>query len=158
MFKRNKKKNKTGLFAIIGLVLIIGFSALVSNLTAPEETDPVNLEFKTITYTEYEALFNKDNEGLVFVYVGRPGCSYCQKIKPLLKTLEEEEGIEFNYLNTDTMTEENFNAISTTSKAFEAEWGTPTLLAILNGENVSYVDGYREIEVLRSFVTEAKAK
>lgn len=154
MFKNIK--NKTGIFAVIGLVFIIGFSALISNLTAPEEAKPI--EFEKVSYAEYEELFDEKNEGVSFVYVGRPGCSFCVKIQPLLKTIEEEEKIIFNYLNTDTMTEDNFNSISSTSEAFQKEWGTPTLIAIVDGKAFSYLDGYREIEDIRKFVNSAKSE
>jgi predicted bacteriocin transport accessory protein len=156
IFKRKEKKNNTGLYAILGLVFIIGFSILVSNLTGPEEAKlPV---FKTITYAEYEQLFDDTKKGLVFVYVGRPTCSYCVKIQPLLKTLEEEENMVFNYLNTDEMTAEEINTkISTTTAAFAGEWGTPTLLAIIDGKEHSNVNGYRELEELRTFVKAAKS-
>lgn len=154
MFK--KIKNKTGLFAVIGLVFIIGFSALISNLTAPEEAKEI--EFKKVSYTEYEDLFDEKSKDVSFVYVGRPGCSFCVKIQPLLKTVEEEEGIIFNYLNTDTMNEDDFNSLTNTSEAFQSEWGTPTLVAIVEGKAFSYLDGYREIEDIREFVKNAKSE
>ena len=91
MFKSKNKKNKTGLFVILGLVFIIGFSILISNLTAPEVAEVENIEFKKVTFTEYESFFNEENKGLVFVYVGSPECGHCVRIQPLLKTLEEEQ-------------------------------------------------------------------
>ncbi len=151
-----KSKNKTGLFAILGLVFIIGFSVLISNLTAPEIAESENIEFKKVTFTEYEALFNEENKGLVFVYVGSPSCGYCVKIQPLLKTLEKEQQIVFNYLNITEMTQEEMGKLPSTSKTFEGQWGTPTLLAIVNGKEISNVSGYREIDELRTFVTDAK--
>lgn len=162
MFKSKKGENKTGLFVVLGLVFIIGFSMLISNLTGTNTTgtNDVNqgsIEFKSVTYAEYEKLFGETNKGLVFVYVGRPACSYCQKIQPLLKQLETEESIVFNYLNTDNMSQEEFGKISSTSPAFAGEWGTPTLLAIIDGKEHSNVNGYREIAELRTFVKTAKS-
>ncbi len=147
-----KKSNKTWLYLVIGLVIVIGFSALVSNITGPEEEEEV--KFNDVSYSEYKELFN--SEDLEFVYVGREGCSYFKSTVPLLGQLQEEEKIEFNYLNTDTMTQENFTDIATTAKAFEGEWGTPTLLAILDGKAIDYVSGYKEIADLREFVQNAK--
>lgn len=157
MFRSKNKKNKTGLFAILGLVFIIGFSILISNLTAPEVAEVENIEFKKVTFTEYESFFNEENKGLVFVYVGSPACGHCVRIQPLLKTLEEEQQIVFNYLNVSEMTEEEMGKFPSTSKTFEGQWGTPTLLAIVNGKEISNVSGYREIEELRTFVTNAKS-
>ena len=153
------KKNKAGVSVVLGLIFIIGFSILISNLTTPEgSTISGETNFKNISYKEYEALFEEDQKGLVFVYVGNPTCGYCQKIEPLLGALEIEESIQFNYLNTATMSPDDFNNISKTSKAFEGEWGTPTLVAIINGEEHSNVNGYREINELREFVKAAKSE
>ena len=146
------KKNKTSLFIVLGLLFIIGFSVLVSNITGKEE-----VKFNNISYEEYHNYFGEGKTGLKFVYVGRPGCTYCVQIQPLLGQLQTEENIVFNYLNTDTMTPEDFTKLATTSKAFEGEWGTPTLLAIIDGKEHSNVGGYREIEALRTFVKTAKS-
>ena len=145
------KKNKTGLFIALGLAFIIGFSILISSLTGKEA-----VKFNNITYNEYAKYWGKEDGGLVFVYVGRPGCSYCVAIKPLLGQIQTEENIVFNYLNTDTMSQANFTDLATTSKTFEGEWGTPTLLAIINGKEHSNIAGYREIDDLRAFVKDAK--
>lgn len=146
------KKNKTSLFIVLGLIFIIGFSMLISNLTGKEE-----VSFKNINYREYSEFFGENKKGLVFVYVGRPGCSFCVQIQPLLGKLQTEENIVFNYLNTDTMTNEDFENIASTSKAFEGEWGTPTLVAIVDGKEHSNVGGFREIDDLREFVKTAKS-
>lgn len=146
------KKNKTGLFIVLGLLFIIGFSILISSLTGKDE-----IKFNNITYKEYSEFFGENKKDLVFVYVGNPNCGYCQQIQPLLGQLQTEENIVFNYLNTDTMTKEDFENVSTTSKAFEGDWGTPTLVAILNGKEHSNVGGYREIDALREFVKTAKS-
>lgn len=139
------KKNKTGLFIVLGLVGVILFSALVSNLTDQGFSD---------IYLEYQELFNSDE--LEFVYVGRDGCDYCQAISPLLEQLEEEEEIEFFYLNTDKMRRLDFEDIPNTADVFKEDWGTPTLLSIYDGEIVETVSGYREIEELREFVKKSK--
>lgn len=146
------KKNKTGLFIVLGLLFVIGFSVLVSSLTGKEE-----VKFNNISYKEYADFYGEGKTGLTFVYVGKPDCGYCQQIQPLLGKLQTEEEITFNYLNTDTMSQENFEAIATTSKAFEGKWGTPTLIAIIDGKEHSNVGGYREIEDLRTFVKTAKS-
>jgi predicted bacteriocin transport accessory protein len=146
-------KNKTGLYVVIGLVVIIIFSALVSNLTGKEEV-VAETQFNNVSYAEYKALFEGDT--LEFVYVGRAGCGYCQATVPLLVQIQEEENIVFNYLDTDTMTETDFGDISNTAEVFAGEWGTPTMLAIYNGEVVEVVSGYTEIENLRTFVENSK--
>lgn len=144
-----KKKNRTGLFFIVGFAIIIGFSTLISSLLPKEE----EVVFNNITYAQYKETL--ESETLKFIYVGRTDCTYCIKITPLLGKIQTEYSIVFNYLNTDTMTTENFTDISTTAEVFEGEWGTPTLLAIKNGEVISTVSGYRELSALKTFVEDA---
>jgi predicted bacteriocin transport accessory protein len=143
-------KNKTGLFVVIGLVVIIIFSALVSNLTGKEKEE---VEFNDVSYEEYKALF--EGETLEFVYVGNEGCGYCQATVPLLGQLQEEENVVFNYLDTYTMTEDDFADIATTAEAFTGEWGTPTIIAIYDGEAIASISGYTEIENIRAFIENA---
>lgn len=151
MKKNKNKKNNTGLYFGLALVGIILFSALVSNLTSKESKE---VKFNSISYSQYEELF--ESEGLSFVYVGSEGCTYCQMIKPILGELQEEENIKFNYLSTDTMSNSDFEAISSSHEIFAGKWGTPTLLAFYDGEVVGTVDGYREKPELQEFVSEAR--
>ena len=152
------KKNKTSLFIVLGLIFIIGFSMLISNLTGKEE---VTLE--QISYTDYAEFFGEKKKGLVFVYYGSPNCGWCERIKPLLAKLETEEGVKFKYLIAETLTLENANDMLKTTSVFgEGEtdpqkMGTPALVAIVNGKEHSNVGGYREIEDLREFVKAAKS-
>jgi thioredoxin 1 len=144
------KKKKTGIYIVLGLILIIGLSALISNLTTKEEKEVLN----AITYSEYKD-FYKSND-LEFVYVGRPGCGYCQMTRPFLEELQDEEKMVWNYLNTDTMTQSDFDDIAKTADAFAGEWGTPTLLAIKDGKVLNSIAGYREKDVLKSFIESSK--
>lgn len=144
-----KNKKNIGLYYVIGILLIIGFSVIISNITAPDV-----VKFNDITYSEYEEIIGSTD--LEFVYVGRTDCSYCQKITPLLGQLQSEENVVFNYLNTDTMGELDFEDIKSTAKVFEGEWGTPTILAIKDGKVLNTISGYKEKEELRTFVQVSK--
>lgn len=146
------KKNKTSLFIGLALIFIIAFSIFISSMTGKEE-----IKFNNVSYQEYEKYYGENKDKLVFVYVGRPGCTYCVQIQPLLGQIQEEEKIVFNYLNTDTMSQDDINNLPKTAKAFEGKWGTPTLVAIVNGKEHSSLNGYSEIESIREFVKTAKS-
>jgi predicted bacteriocin transport accessory protein len=142
------KKKKTGLFIILGLIFVIAFSALISNLTAEEEA------FNNITYSEYKKLYKSDD--LEFVYVGRPGCGACQITEPILEDSQEETDVVWNYLNTDTMSQSDFADIASTAEEFTGEWGTPTMLAIKDGKVLNSISGYRDKDVVIDFIQTSK--
>lgn len=147
-----KKKNNTGLFFIIGFAVIIAFSVLISNLAPKDEEEEV--VFNKVTYAQYKTLLV--GEDLEFVYVGNAGCGYCKMVVPLLGQLQTQYAIVFNYLDTYTMSSDDFVDIQTTAEVFAGgKWGTPTLLAIKNAEVISTVSGYRELDALKEFVEDA---
>jgi len=153
------KKNKTGLFMILGLLFIIGFSILISSITGKEE-----IKLKEISFDQYEELFKEGSTGLTFVYYGSPNCGWCDSIKPHLFQLEKEEKVEFKYLVADYLTLENREYMIKTTSVFDEDgqkdverMGTPALIAIINGKEHSNVGGYRELEDLRTFVKNAKS-
>ena len=143
--KKNKKekKNRSGLYILFGIIFIISFSIFVSSFYS-------SVEFNNIKYSEYKELYNEND--LAFVYVGKEDCGYCKATVPYLGELQEELNITFNYLDTATMTNDNFDNIATTSEAFEGEWGTPTLLAIKDGKVLNYLAGYREKDIIKAFI------
>lgn len=144
-----KKKNRAGLYFVIGLVFIIGFSVLVNNVLPKEE----EIEFNKINYSQYKELINSDDFQLV--YFGNEDCGYCAQIEPILGKIEKEYSIKVNYVDTYTLTEENLSDISTTADVFAGKWGTPTLIAIKDGEVVSTKSGYAEYDVIKQFVSAA---
>ena len=144
----SKKKNKGIIYLVLGFVFILGFSILISNLS------PKGQELNDITYSQYKDILEK--EGLHFVYLGTPHCGFCEAIEPILKRLQEEENIVFNYLNISTKTDSEYGDIESTADFFREPWGTPTLLAINDKEVINVVSGYREIDDLRDFIKESK--
>lgn len=141
-----KKKKNVGLYYLVGLILIIALSAIISN-TLPKAEE---VEFNNVSYTEYKELLNSSE--LEFIYVGHESCGYCQMTVPVLGELQEEYSITFNYLDTDTMTSDDYVDISNTAEVFAGEWGTPTLLAIKDGTVLGTVSGFDEAKI-RSLVS-----
>lgn len=149
-----KKKSHTSLYIIIGLVVVIIASILVGNSTAKKADDTSFSDLKSVTYTQYKELFKSTT--LQFIFVGRPGCGYCQMTEPLVAELQKEEGVVFNYLNTDTMTQADFDDIANTAEVFKGQWGTPTMLAVKDNKVINVVEGYREKSVLKTFIEDSK--
>lgn len=147
-------KNKMSIIVVFGLLFIISFSVLVSNLTGGEELPKLN----EITYEEYASYFDETSKDLVFVYVGQPGCGACMATEPILKQLQDEEKVVFNYYDVTQLSEENRDVFIKTSKSFEEGIYTPTLIAIFNGKEVNSRVGGGSLDELRTFVVNSKDK
>lgn len=133
-----KKKNGVLKFVIIFILLISGF--LVLNALANNEM-PVD--------EVMEKAFNGSEVKLV--YLSRPDCTWCQKQKPILQKVSKKYGIEYLYINTGNL---NKTKLSTILEKFEIdpnEFGTPTFVALKNGEVIASNIGYMNESKLISF-------
>jgi predicted bacteriocin transport accessory protein len=148
MFKRKKEKSrKLGLG--IGLVVFIGIiilSAILSNLATTEKQ-----AIKEINFNEYLSLI-KDTNSKNYIYVGKTGCSYCEKIEPILKDLGKELNITFNYLDIHSLSTDEYNEFLKSDDVFAGDWGTPTLLITENGQVIDSHVGYADNATIKSFL------
>ena len=73
----------------------------------------------------------------------------------MLKEMEEyakEKKIAVTYINTDNLTEDEYNKLSTTNKYLKKnQWGTPTTLLMLGDRIVDSIGGYVEKESIEAF-------
>lgn len=164
------KKETIKDLVILVLLLIIFFLVVPSNIIEIIDNIKTNNEQEKqeikvgdeekfdnlikISFYQYEKMLEKENKGLFYVYVGRQGCSYCQKLEPVLIELQKIKRMNYYYLDTDTMNPIDFENIKNTSIAFKGEWGTPTLLKIKDGLVVEYLGGLRETETINNFFRE----
>ena len=145
-------------FILIGVVLILIVVGIVSSrgTEALEEIKfPLELSGEVglheVTYDEYEKMVNDGNAFIVVIE--RTGCGYCQKYMPLLEEVANEKKIAITYINTDNLSEEEMNKLSTTNKYLKRnEWGTPTTLFMLGDRIVDSISGYVEKESIEAFV------
>ena len=144
-------------FILIGLVLVISVAAILSSkgTLAQEEIEfPLTLAgevgLNQITYSDYE---NMVNNGDAFVLViEREGCSYCQLYMPIVEEYAKEVGVSINYIDTDTLTEEEFELLSTKNSYLKkTQWGTPTTLFMLGNRVIDAIGGYVEKETIVDF-------
>ena len=145
-------------FILIGVVLVLIVVGIISskgNEKLAEIKFPLTLAGEVglheITYDEYEKMVN--NGDAFIVIIERTGCGYCQKYMPLVEEVANEKKIALNYINTDNLSEEEFNKLSTTNKYLKRnEWGTPTTLFMLGDRIIDSIGGYVEKDSIEAFI------
>jgi len=144
-------------FILVGLVLVIILVAILSgkgNKTYKEIEYPLQLYgevgLNQITYSEYEEMVL--NEKPFVVVIERDGCYYCQQYMPLLKEYVDEAKIAVEYIDTDTLSKEEYNKLVTKNKYLKThQWGTPTTLFMVGDRIVDYIGGFVEKDSIEAF-------
>ena len=144
-------------FILIGLVLVIIVVAIFSTRGTKAEDEieyPLTLTgevgLNQITYSDYKKMV-EDGDAFVVV-IERAGCGYCQMYMPILEEYVKEKQIAVTYIDTDTLTENEFNELSNTNKYLKKNnWGTPTTLFMLGDRVIDVIGGYVEKDSIDSF-------
>jgi thioredoxin len=144
-------------FILIGLVLVIIVVAIFSTRGTKAEEDieyPLTLTgevgLNQITYSDYKKMV-EDGDAFVVV-IERAGCGYCQMYMPILEEYAKEKQIAVTYIDTDTLTENEFNELSNTNKYLKKNnWGTPTTLFMLGDRVIDVIGGYVEKDSIDRF-------
>jgi hypothetical protein len=72
---------------------------------------------------------------------------------PIVEEVAKEKKIPVYYIDTDTLTAEEYNLLSTTNSYLKRnEWGTPTTLFMLGDRVLDSIGGYVEKESVLSFI------
>ncbi len=144
-------------FILIGLVLVIIVVAIFSTRGTKAEDEieyPLTLTgevgLNQITYSDYKKMV-EDGDAFVVV-IERAGCGYCQMYMPILEEYVKEKQIAVTYIDTDTLTENEFNELSNTNKYLKKNnWGTPTTLFMLGDKVIDVIGGYVEKDSIDNF-------
>ena len=144
-------------FILIGLVIIIAIVGIFSTKGTKAEAAiefPLELSgevgLNEITYSDYEKMV-ENNEAFVVV-IERTGCSYCQMYMPIMEEYAKEKKIAVTYLNTDNLSQEEMNKLSTTNNYLKKnQWGTPTTLFMLGDRIIDSIGGYVEKDKVEAF-------
>ena len=149
------KKTDFILIGVVVVLIIIGIFSTRGTAAEEEVKYPLTLAGETglheITYKEYEKMV--ENGDAFIVIIERTGCSYCQQYMPLVEEVANEKKIAITYLNTDNLSEEDMNKLSTTNKYLKRnEWGTPTTLFMLGDRILDSIGGYVEKSSIESFI------
>lgn len=151
------KKSDIILIATVLLIIVIGiFSTKGSNALEDIEY-PVTLNgepgLQQITYNEYETLVANDETFLVIIE--RESCGYCQMYLPILKEVAEEENIPILYIDTDSITDEEFSLLSSKNPYLKRNnWGTPTTLLMKGNRVLDSIGGYVEKDEVLKFLND----
>lgn len=144
--KFNKKKMLQGVGIALVVLGVLGLAFLVS--TSSNKNSKA-FEFVDITIDDY--LEKMQGSEASIIYIARPGCSWCQKESPIIKSVGSEYNLKIYYLNTDpfwdsanqTYTEEGKKFIDS-AEEYKDGWGTPNTIIVGNGKIIdgefSYVE------------------
>lgn len=144
-------------FILIGLVIVIIIAGIFSSKGTIKEEEiefPLTLAGEVglheITYDDYKSMV--ENGDAFVVIIERTGCSYCQQYMPIMEEVANEKKIAVTYINTDNITQEEMEELSSTNKYLKKnQWGTPTTLFMLGDRIVDSISGYVEKDSIEEF-------
>ena len=149
------KKSDIVLIGAVLLIIVIGMFSSKGTKALDDVNYPLTLAgepgVKQITYQEYETLVN---DGSAFIVViERTSCGYCQMYMPILEDVAKEKKIPILYIDTDTLSSEDMNSLSTKNQYLKRNsWGTPTTLLMLGERVLDSIGGYVEKDAVLSFI------
>lgn len=130
------------LYIILGAIVLIIAIVLGINF--------VN-EYNSKKYLEtFNATIEKTDKQMILV--GRDTCGYCQMFSPLLKYMSEQYGFEYLYVNTDKITSKGLKSVLEKLNINAADFGTPHLSIVANGNVVDEIAGYADEQELLTFL------
>ena len=72
---------------------------------------------------------------------------------PIVEEVANEKKIPIYYIDTDTLTGDEYNELSTTNSYLKRNsWGTPTTLFMLGDRVLDTIGGYVEKDAVLSFI------
>lgn len=148
------KKTDYLLIGVVFALVVVGILS-TKGTKAYEDIDyPLHLVgdigLNQITYNDYKTMV--DDEDAFVVVIERQGCGYCQQYMPLMEEVANEMDIAVTYIDTDTLTSEEFEELSTTNEYLKKnEWGTPTTLFMLGDRVIDSISGYVDKTKIEKF-------
>lgn len=143
IYNENNKETKK-LYIILGVALIAVAFMFIASVTSK----------KGIEYVEkVEKAFS--SEGATVLYLARPTCSYCTLMTPIMESLSEEYGFDYDYINTDEITEGQLSDILEKIDKTTNEFGTPDIVVVENGTVIAEQEGYTDEESMFHFFQNA---
>lgn len=144
----SETNKKTDIFKVIGVVLgVVALFALVffsSTLRDKgEKLEPIIVD---TTVSEYFDL-KKGTEKVVILFAS-PECGWCQKYKPIINKVSSDYELPIYYVNTQNMTNDEFEKVVNDSPYMTSKggFGTPLTLIVGNNEEIAALEGKEEYE------------
>lgn len=149
------KKSDLILIAIILLIIVIASFSSKGTITYEDVKYPLTLSgevgLNQITYNDYKNMV--ESEKAFIVIIERSGCTYCIQYMPIVEEIAKEKNIPIYYIDTDTLTNDEFNELSRKNSYLKRnEWGTPTTLFMLGNRVLDTIGGLVEKETVLSFL------
>lgn len=144
-YKGENNLNKRNIFKIVGVIIgVVALSILVFVSSSFHEGEKLNPIIIDTTVSEYFELKKGDVPSVILF--ARPGCSWCTKYKPVINKVSSDYNLPIYYVNTQNMTEDEYNSVVTDSPFVSSQggFGTPLTLIVGNNEEIGYIDGYVE--------------
>ena len=105
------KKTDFILIGVVVLIIVLSLFSSKGNVELEDVDYPLTLVgekgLHQITYDEYAT--KVDNGDAFIVIIERAGCSYCTMYMPIVEEVAKEKKIPIYYIDTDTLTSEEFN-------------------------------------------------
>ena len=149
------KKSDLILIGVVLLIIVVAIFSSKGNEELEEVDYPLTLVGEAglhqITYDEYET--KVDNGDAFIVIIERAGCGYCVQYMPIVEEVANEKKIPLYYIDTDTLTTEEMQKLSTTNSYLKKnKWGTPTTLFMLGDRVLDTIGGYKNKDFVLSFL------
>lgn len=150
--KKNKKqsKNYKVLIGCIAVIILLLGSVLLQTISNKNNTGGSN---EDDSGNWQEALTSND---LNLIYLGRPTCDWCNKIRPHLNYMTEKYDLSFIYVNMDKITSSDQTTLFNKLDIDVDKFGTPYLAVIKDGKKVAEQVGFVPEEQLFKFLQDNK--
>ncbi len=151
-----------GAISILAIVILIAGSTIdnkgtssgndPATTTTTSESAVESAGFNEVSLDEYLELVKGSDKSIILV--ARPTCGYCEQFAPVLKEAMEDMNLTINYIDTDKLSEDDWDTFSNSLTYLkEEEWGTPTVLIVQNGESLDVSSGATDLDTIKEFFT-----
>ncbi len=142
-----KMLEKNGVKIFIGLIIVI-FAFVVMFSEEKTTTEEVDNSEELVSWSE-----KTQEDSYVVTVMALTTCGYCQAYKPVIKALQEEYGFTLYWFEIDTLSEEDYNTLSTTYELENYEGSVPYTFIMKNGEFITDNVGALDTEATLEFLT-----
>lgn len=119
---------------------------------AGEISDDERVEAKSITIDDYLGLYSASENSIVLL--SRPSCQYCKIAMPILENIIYKYNVEINYVNLDSITDDDKTSLFNSNSYFSDGISTPLLLVVGKNTITDKVEGLITSESYQAFFKE----
>ena len=132
-------------FILSYILLLMAKTDSVLCLEKEQDDNPM----KVVSLEEFHDIINGENDGLLYIYIGRDTCPECQRFYPQLCELMEENNMNIIYYSTEPdryerpdETNEILNSVGIEKVPAVVEMEDDQIKNIFDGEDfIKYVEG-----------------